>query len=243
MTERKRKNVWVEKKLPVLTLLVLCCCGPCTTLHYTHTQRRRRLHVVHLSFSVSASASASLSFTIHPVVVRVVDHCCCDSLPTATTRTKTHLTIQTGPTYTHTHTHAHKITRNVIAAARDINRRKRPRHFLGAQLQQQQRPEIWHCPIVENCHLLRHLTAARRRFLRHTSHGRRHCLQSLRSTTTWYVVCFSFRILSFLCFFFVCFCVAPSFANDFFSNVLKRRSSSPSYRVGWRRESYLDSQH
>lgn len=183
----------MEKKLPVLTLLVLCCCGPCTTLHYTHTQRRRRLHVVHLSFSVSVSASASLSFTIHPVVVRVVDHCCCDSLPTATTRTKTHLTLQTGSTYTHTH--AHKITRNVIAAARDINRRKRPRHFLGAQLQQQQRPEIWHCPIVENCHLLRHLTAARRRFLRHTSHGRRHCLQSLRSTTTWYVVCFSFQFL------------------------------------------------
>lgn len=197
--EGNRKNVWVEKKLPVLTLLVLCCCGPCTTLHYTHTQRRRRrLHVVHLSFSVSASASASLSFTIHPVVVRVVDHCCCDSLPIATTRTKTHLTLQTGPTYTHTqtHTHAHKITRNVIAAARDINRRKRPRHFLGAQLQQQQRPEIWHCPIVENCHLLRHLTAARRRFLRHTSHGRRHCLQSLRSTTTWYVVCFSFLFFS-----------------------------------------------
>lgn len=184
----------MEKKLPVLTLLVLCCCGPCTTLHYTHTQRRRRrLHVVHLSFSVSVSASASLSFTIHPVVVRVVDHCCCDSLPTATTRTTNHLTFQTGSTYTHTH--AHKITRNVIAAARDINRRKRPRHFLGAQLQQQQRPEIWHCPVVENCHLLRHLTAARRRFLRHTSHGRRHCLQSLRSTTTWYVVCFSFRIL------------------------------------------------
>lgn len=182
----------MEKKLPVLTLLVLCCCGPCTTLHYTHTQRRRRrLHVVHLSFSASVSVSVSLSFTIHPVVVRVVDHCCCDSLPTATTRTKTHLTrLQTGSTYTHTH--AHKITRNVIAAARDINRRKRPRHFLGAQLQQQQRPEIWHCPIVENCHLLRHLTAARRRFLRHTSHGRRHCLQSLRSTTTWYVVCFSF---------------------------------------------------
>lgn len=186
----------MEKKLPVLTLLVLCCCGPCTTLHYTHTQRRRRrLHVVHLSFSASVSASVSLSFTIHPVVVRVVDHCCCDSLPTATTRTKTHLTLQTGSTYTHTH--AHKITRNVIAAARDINRRKRPRHFLGAQLQQQQRPEIWHCPIVENCHLLRHLTAARRRFLRHTSHGRRHCLQSLRSTTTWYVVCFSFQFLFF----------------------------------------------
>lgn len=59
----------------------------------------------------------------------------------------------------------------------------------------------------------------------------------------------SFRILSFSGFFFVIlsfdvnFGVAPSFADDFFSNVLKRRSSSPSYRVGWRRESYLDSQH
>lgn len=155
---------------------------------------------------------------------------------------QTHLTLQTG--YTYTHTHAHKITRNVIAAARDINRRKRPRHFLGAQLQQQQRPEIWHCPVVENCHLLRHLTAARRRFLRHTSHGRRHCLQSLRSTTTWYVVCFSLRnLFDFFLFLSVCFGVAPSFANDVFSNVLKRRSSSPLYRVGWRRESYLDSQH
>lgn len=54
---------------------------------------------------------------------------------------------------------------------------------------------------------------------------------------------FLFEFFLFFCFFFVCFCVAPSFANDFFSNVLKRRSSSPSYRVGWRRESYLASQH
>lgn len=54
---------------------------------------------------------------------------------------------------------------------------------------------------------------------------------------------FLFEFFLFFCFFFVCFCVAPSFADDVFSNVLKRRSSSPSYRVGWRRESYLDSQH
>lgn len=55
---------------------------------------------------------------------------------------------------------------------------------------------------------------------------------------------FLFDLFStFFLFLSVCFGVAPSFADDFFSNVLKRRSSSPSYRVGWRRESYLDSQH
>lgn len=55
---------------------------------------------------------------------------------------------------------------------------------------------------------------------------------------------FLFNLLStFFLFLSVCFGVAPSFADDFFSTVLKRRSSSPSYRVGWRRESYSDSQH